>query len=73
MDWVREPQLLESLDIAVPDILASQNDKGQFGTEPWISTDQNVLLALAVRGHWKTVLIIKANRCSMQLCGAVMR
>jgi len=47
MVWTREPQLLESLDLAVPDILASQKPNGQFGTEPWISTDQNVLLALA--------------------------
>ncbi|MDA0711416.1 MAG: hypothetical protein O3B73_14545, partial [bacterium] len=47
MIWTREPQLLESLDLAVPDILASQKPNGQFGTEPWISTDQNVLLALA--------------------------
>lgn len=47
MNWTREPQLLESLDLAVPDILASQKPNGQFGTEPWISTDQNVLLALA--------------------------
>ena len=47
MIWTREPQLLESLDLAVPDILASQKPDGQFGIEPWISTDQNCLLALA--------------------------
>lgn len=47
MNWTREPQLLESLDLAVPDILASQKPNGQFGTEPWISTDQNLLLSLA--------------------------
>lgn len=47
MIWTREPQLLESLDVAVPEILASQKPNGQFGTEPWISTDQNVMLALA--------------------------
>lgn len=45
--WRREPELLAALDAAVPSILASQKDSGQFGTEPWISTDQNVLLALA--------------------------
>lgn len=45
--WKPESQLLESLDAAVPDILASQKENGQFGTEPWISTDQNVMLALA--------------------------
>ncbi len=47
MIWTREPQLLESLDLAVPDILAVQKPNGQFGDEPWISTDQNRLLALA--------------------------
>ena len=47
MIWKPEPQLLESLDSAIPDILASQKDNGQFGAEPWISTDQNVLLSLA--------------------------
>lgn len=49
--WQPEPQLLESLDLAVAEILASQKDNGQFGTEPWISTDQNVLLALAAAWH----------------------
>ena len=33
--WKPEPQLLESLDAGVPDILASQKENGQFGTEPW--------------------------------------
>ena len=47
MNWMREPQLLESLDLAVPDILEMQKANGQFGDEPWISTDQNRLLALA--------------------------
>jgi hypothetical protein len=45
--WKPEPELLSSLDDAIPRILASQRDDGQFGTAPWISTDQNVLLALA--------------------------
>lgn len=45
--WQREPELLSALDRAVPEILNSQKDNGQFGSEPWISTDQNVLLALA--------------------------
>ena len=47
MIWTPEPQLLESLDESIPNILASQKESGQFGTEPWISIDQNVLLALA--------------------------
>ena len=47
MAWKREPQLLDALDRAVPRLLAEQRPHGQFGTEPWISTDQNVLLALA--------------------------
>lgn len=45
--WRPEAELQEHLDAAVPDILAGQKDNGQFGTEPWISTDQNVLLPLA--------------------------
>ena len=45
--WTAEPQLWAALDHSVPDILASQKDNGQFGTEPWISIDQNVLLTLA--------------------------
>lgn len=45
--WHPEPELMDSLDQAVPEILASQKENGQFGTEPWISTDQNCLLALA--------------------------
>jgi len=45
--WKPEPELLGGLDAAVPEILASQKENGQFGTEPWISTDQNVMLALA--------------------------
>jgi hypothetical protein len=47
MHWKPESQLLEALDAAIPDILASQKENGQFGIEPWISTDQNVLLSLA--------------------------
>jgi len=45
--WTPEPELLDSLDRAVPVLMASQKENGQFGTEPWISTDQNCLLALA--------------------------
>jgi len=45
--WKSEPELLQSLDAAVPGILSSQKENGQFGVDPWISTDQNVLLALA--------------------------
>ena len=47
MIWKPESQLLESLDASIPGIMASQKENGRFGTEPWISTDQNVLLALA--------------------------
>ncbi len=47
MEWRREPELLQSLDAEVPRLLAAQKPNGQFGTDPWISTDQNVLLALA--------------------------
>ena len=45
--WKPEPQLLESLVSAVPDILSSQKANGQFGTEPWICRDQNVVFPLA--------------------------
>ena len=45
--WKPEPELLTSLDDAVPGILDSQKDNGEFGTEPWICRDQNVLLSLA--------------------------
>ena len=45
--WKREPELRAALDDAIPAIIASQKPNGQFGTEPWISTDQNVLIALA--------------------------
>ena len=46
--WSPEPQLLESLAQAVPGILSSQKPNGEFGTEPWICRDQNLLLPLAV-------------------------
>ena len=52
--WAPEPQLVADLDEAVPAILATQKDNGQFGTEPWISTDQNVLLSLAAA--WSQLL-----------------
>ena len=45
--WKREPELRAALDDAIPAIIDSQKSNGQFGTEPWISTDQNVLIALA--------------------------
>jgi hypothetical protein len=45
--WKPEPELLKSLVSAVPDILSSQKENGQFGTEPWICVDQNILLSLA--------------------------
>jgi len=46
--WNFEPELLESLDAGVPEILASQKPNGQFGTEPWICNDQNNLFPLGV-------------------------
>lgn len=45
--WHPAAELLTHLDDAIPDILASQSPSGHFGSQPWISTDQNVLLALA--------------------------
>jgi hypothetical protein len=45
--WKPEPELLSSLDAGIPGILESQKENGQFGTEPWISTDQNLLFPLA--------------------------
>ena len=47
LGWEPESELLSSLDRGVPGILASQKENGQFGKEPWICTDQSVLLALA--------------------------
>jgi len=49
--WKPEPELLASLDAGIPKILGSQKENGQFGTEPWISTDQNVMFPLAVAWH----------------------
>ena len=51
--WNPEPELLESLDAAVPGILASQKENGRFGTEPWICGDQNVIFSLAAAWHLK--------------------
>ncbi|MBI2437900.1 MAG: hypothetical protein HYV36_03700 [Lentisphaerae bacterium] len=45
--WKPESELLQSLDKAIPGILSSQKSTGQFGTEPWICRDQNVVLPLA--------------------------
>ena len=67
--WTREPQLLESLDLAVTDLLASQKPNGQFGIEPWISTDQNVLLALSAA--WS--LEDSGHYHSEQVLGAIVR
>ncbi|MCZ6634620.1 MAG: hypothetical protein O7G87_14540 [bacterium] len=67
--WQPEPQLLTSLDTAVPEILASQKENGQFGTEPWISTDQNVLLALATAWHFAD----SAHRGSERVLDAIVR
>jgi len=49
--WKVEPRLLEDLVVAIPEILKSQKDNGQFGTEPWNCQDQHALLALAAA--WK--------------------
>ncbi|HCV23144.1 MAG TPA: hypothetical protein DGN59_06775, partial [Candidatus Latescibacteria bacterium] len=46
--WAPEPELLQHLDEAVTMILTTQKENGQFGSEPWISTDQNVLWPLTV-------------------------
>ena len=50
----------------MPEILASQKDNGEFGTEPWISTDQNVLLPLAAAwslkdsAHYRSQAVLRA-------------
>ena len=49
--WSPEPELLESLDAAVPEILESQKENGEFGTEPWVCGDQNLILPLAAAWH----------------------
>ena len=45
--WKPEPELGQHLFEAIPDILDSQKENGQFGTEPWIPGDQNELLSLS--------------------------
>jgi hypothetical protein len=45
--WKPEPELGQHLFEAIPDILDSQKENGQFGTEPWIPGDQNELLPLS--------------------------
>lgn len=67
--WTGEPELLHSLDTAVPEILASQKANGQFGTKPWICTDQNVLLALAAAWSLKESLHFRSE----QVLGAIAR
>ncbi len=49
--WNPEPELLASLDAAVPGILASQKENGEFGTEPWVCGDQNIIFPLAAAWH----------------------
>lgn len=46
--WRLEPEFLDALVAAVPEILSSQKPNGQFGTEPWICRDQQHILPLAV-------------------------
>jgi hypothetical protein len=67
--WHAEKQLLESLDAAVPVILASQKANGQFGTEPWICLDQNVLLPLAAAWSLKE----SAHHRSEKVMDAIVR
>ena len=40
--------LLRALEAKLPDILKHARPTGQFGTEPWIVNDQNVMLTLAL-------------------------
>lgn len=47
MQWQPEPEILQHLDDAVAQLLTTQKANGQFGLEPWISTDQNALWPLA--------------------------
>jgi hypothetical protein len=51
--WTPEPELLESLDNGIPRILESQRPNGQFGREPWICRDQNLVFPLAAAWHLK--------------------
>jgi hypothetical protein len=51
--WKPEPEVLEGLDGAVPEILASQKENGQFGTEPWVCGDQSVIFSLAAAWRLK--------------------
>ena len=46
-EWKPEPELLEGLMRAVPGILEAQKENGQFGTDPWVCGDQNVIYPLA--------------------------
>ena len=46
--WQPEPELREALIMSVSEILASQRRDGQFGIDPWICSDQNVMFPLAV-------------------------
>ncbi len=45
--WSPEPGLSDALFAAVPDILDSQRDDGQFGSKPWICRDQHLIFPLA--------------------------
>ncbi|MSS73365.1 MAG: hypothetical protein EXS64_18025 [Candidatus Latescibacteria bacterium] len=67
--WKPEPELLTSLDAGVSEILASQKPNGQFGTEPWISTDQNRLLPLAAAWSLKG----SAHHHSEKVLDAIIR
>jgi hypothetical protein len=51
LTWKPEPELLSAIDEAVPSTLASQKENGQFGTEPWVCGDQNVVFSLAAAWH----------------------
>ena len=45
--WSPEPALSDALYASIPDILDSQRENGQFGSEPWICRDQHSIYPLA--------------------------
>ena len=46
--WQPEPEMREALTMSISEILASQRRGGEFGIEPWVCGDQNVMFPLAV-------------------------
>ena len=49
--WQLEPEILDALTASIPDTLKSQKPNGQFGSEPWICRDQQLIFPLAVAWH----------------------